>query len=113
MKTKRKPIPLWLDDLAKKYWKQMSNDVNLDDRYLSETFAQYCMYLSEYRRAVEQMEADGMVITTEKTIKPHPCLNIKNQAQVHIQRLSKILFTPKKSAGHIESDQLSDFFNEH
>ena len=112
MKKAKRQIPLWLDDLAKKYWKQMAEDVNLDDKYLYETFAQYCAYLSEYRRAVDQMDREGMTVQGERCVKIHPCLNIKNQAQVHIQRLSKILFSPQKSAGHIQADELNEFFEE-
>lgn len=112
MKKTRANVPAWLDDLAKKYWKQFVNDVNTDDAYLRETLGQYCSYLSEYRRANEQMIKEGMTVDTGNTIKPHPCMNIKNQAQTMIQRLSRILFTPDKDISKNQADELTDFFGE-
>lgn len=107
---KSKKQPLWLDPLAKKYWASFANDVNLNDRYLYETLAQYCLYLSEYRRANDEIIRDGITVETKTTRKPHPALGVKNQAMTHIQRLSKILFTPEKDTGHIQVDELTDFF---
>ncbi len=111
MATKKaKQLPLWLDDMAKKYWKQFASDVNIEDRFLYESLAHYCSFASEYRRANDEILKDGMTIRTSTSIKPHPALSIKNQAMTHMQRLSKVLFSPDKDAGAIQHDDLTNFF---
>jgi len=118
-KANKKQLPLWLDTLAKKYWAQFANNVNLDDRFLYETLAHYCSFASEYRRANDEILRDGLTISTytdtngkKSGIKIHPAVQIKSQAMTHMQRLSKMLFSPEKDAGKIEATELTEFFGD-
>lgn len=111
-KNKKKQLPLWLDPLARKYWAQFSDVVNLDDRFLFETLAHYCSFASEYRRANDEILRDGLTIRTDTSIKIHPAVQIKSQAMTHMQRLSKMLFSPDKDAGKIEASELTEFFED-
>jgi len=108
MKKTHNPPPAWLDDLAKSYWPQFTDSVNLKDRYLYETLAHYCGYLSEYRQACDLLK-EGIVIG-DKLKRQHPAVVIKNQAMAHLMRLAKILFSPIKDNGTTEADELTNFF---
>lgn len=103
--------PKHLTATEKKTWLQYASSVNLNDRYLYDSLAIYCQLLATIHEATESVKK-SLTIQTSTTVKANPAIAIRNQTQTQINRLAKILFSPSKDAGHIEADDLSDFFGE-
>jgi P27 family predicted phage terminase small subunit len=86
--------PGWLDDEAKRVWKQVQPELTrlgiltcLDGQIL----ACYCLAVAELRHATESLNAEGRFITVGDRLKTHPAVGQQRSAWKAVKEFAALL----------------------
>jgi P27 family predicted phage terminase small subunit len=95
--------PPWLDDLGREMWATLK--ARLDPMMVATRADEiaaglFCQDYATWRKALDRINAEGLTIETETTIKAHPCIAIVNQFERNMVRmLGRFGLTPADRSG--------------
>ena len=102
----RKQAPKHLDKIAQQYWRELTKQIPATDRNEKRLEVAAECY-STFREASDAVKRDGLtVFSASGTVKPHPCIAIKERA---VSTLTKILKELYKENPEVEADTLDEF----
>ncbi|WDI41836.1 P27 family phage terminase small subunit [Bremerella sp. P1] len=104
--AKRPQPPKHLDKIGQQYWRELAKQLAVTERNEKRLEVAAEAY-STYRQASVAIQQDGLtVFSASGTVKPHPCIAIKERA---VNTLTKILKDLYKENPEVEGDPLDEF----
>jgi len=115
LEPKAPVCPKWLDNYAHKVWERLApvlKQMGLLTFADRETFACYCQSVSDYRRAMQIIEKEGVTTATNTGyVSKHPAVTMKNEALKNIKSLaSEFGLTPSSRSGLVVPGSDDDDF---